>query len=488
MTIQDSGQLETRHDLGAGTREVLGLAGPIIVAMCSGTLMSFVDFWMLSHLSLTAAAAIAPSAILVFACTSFFIGVLTCTNTFVSQSFGRETWDECTRYTWQGLWVSALVGLASLALWPLAPVVFGALGRLGHGPELQQIETLYFQWRVPSIAPIVAITAAAGFFQGIGRPGITMVAAVGANALNVLLNWVFIYGHWGAPRMGVAGSALATDISCWVQLGILLTVFLAGENHAKYASRSSWRPDRSRMARLFVVGAPAGLSMLLDVGTWGVFVNVFIGTFGKVSLAASNMATQWMHLSFMPTVGLGIAVTALVGQNIGRRDLARARSRARAGILLGMIYMTLMGVVFFLFRGSLIRTFVVEGSADAEAVVALGSEILILAAIFQLFDAMGIVSSSALKGAGDTRFPMLVTVVLGLAVFLPSCFALKALGYQALGAWISATLYILLLGVALLWRWKSRAWENIDIFRKAPEPAELPARPTPYEPGDETSS
>ena len=486
MTVEGKNPASAPDKWGAPTREVLGMAVPVIIATCSGTLMSFVDFWMVSHLSLDAAAALSPSAILVFACISFFMGVLTCTNTFVSQSFGRGTYDECARYTWQGLWVSALVGIGSIALWPLAPFIFQWLK---HGPDLQHLETIYFQWRIPSIGAIVAITALAGFFLGIGRPGVTMVAAILANALNVIFNWVLIYGNWGAPKMGVAGSALATVLACWIQLAILMAVYLLPTFNLKYGSRRCWRVDWPRMGRLFHVGVPAGLSMLLDVGTWGLFVNIFIGKFGATALAASNMATQWMHLSFMPTVGLGIAVTALVGQNIGRRDIPRARSRGRAGLMLGMGYMAVLGAAFFIFREPLIRVFLLADEPNAAEVVSLGAKILILAAAFQLFDGMGIVSSSALKGAGDTRFPMLTTIVLGLLVFVPLCFIFRAFAFGALGAWVAATIYIFLLGIVLLARWSTHAWENIDIFRKkAAEPVEVPSRPTPYEPGDETSA
>jgi MATE family multidrug resistance protein len=292
--------------------------------------------------------------------------------------------------------------------------------------------------------------------------------------------------------MGIFGAGLATSIAAAVQAAILIGLFLSGEFARDYHSRRLWRLDGHRMGRLFHVGWPAGVSWTLDVGTWGIFIAVIVGSLGKIALAASNMVGQILHMSFMPTVGLGIATTVLVGQNIGRGDLVTARARGRTALLLGMGYMFLMGVMFFLLREQLIGLFLGRPETAQEVathlqIVALGARIMILAAVFQVFDAMGIVASSALKGAGDTRFPALVTVIYGFALFLPVCYVLTVvMGLGAVGAWGGATVYICALGLTLVGRWRSRAWESIDIFRKKPfRPEELTERVTPYEPGEE---
>ena len=473
----------------SGVREVLWLAFPIILAMASSTLMGFVDYWMISRLGVDEAAAASPAGITIFTFISFFSGILSCTNTFVSQSFARRDYGECSRYVWQGLYIALLAGLGGLLLWPAAPGLFALFN---HGLRVQPLETTFFQSRLPSIWSLVAVTSMTGFFQGIGRPRLPMFAAVAANILNAFLNWVFIFGHLGSPAMGIFGSGLATSIAGAFQVALLVGLFLSGEYARTYRSRSLWRLNRSRMAQLLRIGWPAGVSWTLDVGTWGIFFNFIVGPMGEISLAANNMAGQILHMSFMPTVGLGIATTVLVGQNIGRGDLVTARARGRTALLLGMGYMFLMGVMFFVFRERLIRLFLpvpasAQEAATQAAIVALGARILILAALFQAFDAMGIVTASALKGAGDTRFPAVVTVIYGLALFLPLCGVFTWIkDWGVVGAWGAATIYICVLGLTLLVRWRGRAWESIDIFAAKPfRPEQLSERITPYEPGEE---
>jgi len=456
----------------SGVREILWLAFPIILGMASSTLMGFVDFLMISRVGVGPAAAAGPAGILVFTFISFFSGILSCTNTFVAQSFAKQDFGECSRYVWQGLYIALLAGVAGLLLWPAAPALFALLP---HEPNVRALETVYFQSRLLSVWSMTAVISMTGFFQGIGRPRLPMIVAVAANVLNALLNWVFIFGHLGSPVMGIFGSGLATAFAGAFQVAVLVGLFLSGEYARTYRSRRLWRLDRTRMTQLFRIGWPAGVSFTLDIGTWGIFITVIIGSFGETALAASNMAAQFLPLSFMPTVGLGVAATILVGQNIGRRDLLTARARGTTAILLGIAYMCFMGVLFFLFREPLIRLFLGHPATSQEAatnasIVALGARILILAALFQAFDAMGIVTASALKGAGDTRFPAVITVIFALALFLPLCWVFTSFwDWGVVGAWGAASLYIAALGVTLVLRWRSRAWESIDIFAKPVE-------------------
>jgi len=465
----------------SGLHEVVAMAAPAIVAMGSATVMQFVDFFMVTKVSKEATAAVSPAGITVFVFISFFGGVLSCTNTFVSQSFAKRKFADCARYTWQGIWIGVMGGSFIVLLWPLAPVLFAALG---HGEDVVPLETVYFQWRLLSVPSMAVVMTLSGFFQGISRPRVNMVSAVAANALNVFLNWLLIFGNWGFPELGIAGAAIATSAAAAVHALLLLSVFVFGTPGIRFHSRTEWRWDAGRAAQLFRIGWPAGLNWTLDVACWGVFMAIVVGRLGKLPLAASNIAGQIMHLSFMPTMGLRIATTALVGQYVGRKDYATARARTRATLAMGMGYMAVMGVLFFTFRHTLIAWFRPEPE-----IVRLGSKALILAAIFQAFDAMCIIFSGALKGAGDTRFPAMMSILYGWLVFLPASLLMtRVIPWGIAGAWGGATLFIIVLGVTLFFRWHRGAWEKIDIFRKTPyEPAQYTEHPAPYEPGEEIS-
>lgn len=443
------------------------MGAPIIAAMSSSTIMQFVDFYMVAQWGKDETAAIYPAGIAVFALTSFLMGLARCTSTFVAQSFGRDEHRECGAYAWQGLYIAAVAGLVALAFRPLAPGLFRLMG---HEPELQVLEVTYFRIVILTIGLVTANVTIASFFQAISSPVVPMVITFVANAVNVGLNYVLIFGKLGLPALGLRGAALATVLSSVLQTGVLLAVFLRPRVAAQFGTRAGWRWSWFRTRQLLRIGLPAGLSFFLDIACWTVFIGFVVGRFGTEQLASSNVASQITHLSFLPALGMGAATTALVGQYIGRADLGGARLRAHMALRITATYMCAMGVLFFTFRRQLIGLFRPE-----EAIITLGSRILILAAFFQVFDAVGIIMRGALQGAGDTKWPAVVTVCYAWFFFLPSSYLLgHVLGYRALGAWFAATLYVVLYGLTMWWRFEGGRWEQIDIFGRSSPPTRPP--------------
>jgi len=449
------------HDL----QEVLAIAFPVIIAMASHTLMGFVDTRMLADYGRNELAAVGASGVVAFTVMAFIFGAANCTSTFVAQSVGRKQFDECARYTWQGLYFGLVGQLAVVPLAALAPTIFRAFG---HEPQLQGLESLYFRIRMAHIAGTAAYASLSSFFQGIGRPQVPMVAALIANVANIGLNYLFIFGKFGVPEMGIGGAGLGTTLASYLQAGLLLAVFLCRPVHERFRTRDHRRLDLGRFRRLMRIGAPAGLSFMLDVASWAVFTNILIGRLGRDILAANNVTHAILGLSFMPAVGMNKGVTVLVGQYIGRGNIPAAKRRAYLGIALAMLYMCCMGLLFVLFRRPIIRFFRKE-----EAIVAAGSTMLIFAAIFQAFDALGIVSIGALRGAGDTRFPAIVSIASAWGVLLPLAYILTfpaGLGYK--GAWAASAIHIAIVGTIFFWRFVGEAWHRIDIFAGAePGPA-----------------
>jgi len=463
--IEVQSQLRQTPTFGELVREVMAMGAPIIASMSSYSIMSFVDFWMVSQVGRPETAAISPARITIFTMTAFLIGLARCTNTFSAQSYGRRVYRECGPYAWQGLYIALMAFALSWAVRPLAPVIFDLMG---HEPELIALEVEYFQVAVLTIGFVTANITIAAFFQAIGRPKVPMVITFLANGLNVGLNYVLIFGALGFPAMGLRGAAVATVISTIVEGVLLLVVFLAPRVAREFGTRR-WRWSWPRTKKLLRVGLPMGLSFMLDVACWTVFIGFVVGRFGPVQLAANNVADQIIHLSFLPALGMSHATAALVGQYIGRRDFHGARLRAYTALKLTACYMCLMGVVFFVFRRPLMLFF-----QDDPEVVLWGTRILILAAVFQIVDAFGIIMMGALRGAGDTRWPAVVTVSYAWFIMLPCSYLLgHVLGLQVVGAWLAATLYVTLYGVTMSWRFIRGHWEKIDIFGDGPPEAGL---------------
>ncbi len=441
-----------------GFKEVMTTSGPIILGSLSYTVMGFVDTAMVARLGSDELAAVGSSNLWSYIMGCFLFGMIGCVGTFVAQSYGREKYTDCSRYAWQGIYLSLLAGLLALALLPLSGPLFRSMG---HSENVTNLELLNFRIRLAGYVAIAWITALASFFQCIGRPGVPMYIAIIANFVNIFINYLLIFGNWGFPRLGIAGAAIATVIAMFVQVVLLQIIFLSGRVHAHYGSRRTFRPDWTRLYEVIKIGLPGGLMLFMDIANWGIFTSYIVGYFGANALASHNVAMAFMHVGFMPALGLNQGISVLVGQYIGRKDFTLARARTYTAIQVAAIYMFILGIIFATFGPTLIRLFF----TDVPEVVNLGHTLLILAAIFQAFDAINIVTSGALRGAGDTRWMAIATFFFAYLFFLPLSLALAfAAGRGAVGAWIGATAYIIGLSGVLFTRFYRGRWQHIQIF------------------------
>jgi MATE family multidrug resistance protein len=262
--------------------------------------------------------------------------------------------------------------------------------------------------------------------------------------------------------MGIRGSAVATVIAWGIRLAMMLTVFLSQEFDRTFKTRRHWRLDIERLREVFAMGFPIGLQWFLDVGAWFVFLTIIMAKFGTVVMAASNIALQFMHLSFMPAIGIGIAVNSLVGHAIGARRQDLAVRHARIGLLVMMSYMLAIAAFYLLAR----RWFIGLLSSDA-AVIAAGAGVLVWAAVFQAFDALGINYIFALRGAGDTKWPSIMVIFHCWVTFIGGAYLVMhfAPGLGLHGPWMMCTLYIMLLGLSLWRRWRRGEWKKIKLFK-----------------------
>ncbi len=439
-------------------REVFYMSWPIVLGSLSFTVMEFCDKWMVSKLGTVPLAAVGSGGVWSYTMSTLLLGIVGCTGTFVAQSYGKGKLEDCARYTWQGIYMAFI----SILLAGILAIISDKLFLwMQHSPEVTRQELIYFRIRLLGYFPMAVGSALSSFFPSISKPRVPMYAAILGNIINLALNYVLIFGKFGFPRMEIAGASLATIISQWIQTIVLFAMFLSKGLHQKYGTRTYIYFDFNRMMELFRIGLPAGLAMFLDIFNWSIFTGFIIGRFGDVSLAAHNIAMSFMHLCFMPAVAVSIGISAIVGQWLGRRQIQVAKQRVHVALILCMSYMVTMGFLLAVFGEKLIYNIF---SKDPE-VVQLGHRLLILAALFQVFDAMNITCSGALCGAGDTHWVMWAMLLTAYGFFLPLAFTMGiVLGWGALGAWISATLYTVVLGLVLIGRFLSERWTKIVIF------------------------
>ena len=443
---------------------LLRLAFPTIAGTISYTLMQFMDGWMLSivdrekHGHGVNLAAAFNGGISVWVLVAACVGVAGVINTLSAQSLGRQERDAPARFAWQGLWLA--MGSAAVFL-PLILLVRWGFRLLGHHGELLHLETLFAQIMLV-IAPINFANSVLGnFFLGVQRPIHQFTAGVAGNVVNLLLDWILIFGHLGAPRLGLLGAALATSIGSGVSLGILLGIFLARPYHVGFNTRRAWHLDINKLWQVLRIGLPAALQSSSDILCWAIFSLAWVDHFGAAAAEAQSAVMRYLSLSFMPAVGMSMAACALVGRRIGQGDIAGARSAARWAVVISMIYMGVCGLIFLVFRGAL-AGFMLGPPAQRH----IAERLLIFSAIFQIFDGMNIVYLGALRGAGDTLVPTLYTTALawGLCVVGGGLVMRMEPSWGASGPWIMATLYVCISGIWSLWRWNSHAWQKFNVL------------------------
>ena len=440
---------------------MIAMAIPMVITTCTRMVMDVTDYVMISRLpGDQAQAAILPGQLFMWCYIIIGMGVVSIVATFVSQSLGRERFAECSAYAWQGLYVSLAFGVLGFGYWLVLPLLVSAVG---HAPAVRALELEYCSVAVWSIGPTIAAAALSSFFNGVHHPRVTMWAALEGIMVNLLVSFCLIFGKLGLPAMGIAGAAAGTVVATTYRTLRLTITMCAPAFHHRFSARRTWRLDRRKITGILHFGAPQGGQWFSDVVVWMLFVNVLVGRlFGTDHLIATSIAWQFLRMSFLPVIGVGMAVTSLVGKAIGQGDPQRAIRETRITLLISGSYMAAMGLAYLLLRRELIGLF-----NEAPQIVAIGTGIMVCAAVFQVFDGMGVIYTSALRGAGDTLWPSVMFVISHWVVLIGGGWSIAhfAPHLGSLGPWIAATGLLILCGILLWWRWNTRAWMKIDIFR-----------------------
>lgn len=445
--------------------EIARIALPSVLTMVSYTAMQFIDGLMVSRIE-PASAVYVPAqmngAMAAFLPMSALMGLTGVVNTYVAQHLGAGRAREGAAYAWNALWL-CVVWWVVLVGWSAAvPGVFAAVHTDG---ELVRLESGYAQILLWGGVLTMATRALGQYFYGLHRPGVVLGAALIGNGCNVVLNWALIYGNLGAPALGVIGAAVATVVATGIELAIPLAAFLSpGMRREMGTGGLAWRPSVRHVRDLLRLGWAPALMFGNEMACWTYFITVLVGSYGVEDNHAGSTALRYMHLSFMPAVGMSFAMTAVVGRWLGAGRPAEAARRAWLGLGLSVGYMGVCAGLFVVFREGAIGLFVPEGTDAGERarIVAIGSGVMVLGAVFQVFDAVGITLIGVLRGAGDTAVPGVVTVVLawGLIIGGGHMMVWAAPGLGSLGPWGAATGYIVALGVFLGLRFVGGSWRG----------------------------
>jgi len=456
--------LKTRWHEKLGYRAILTVSIPLILSTGSLTLQHFVDRMFLTWYSPVAIAAAMPAAIINFSLMSLFIGTAAYTSTFIAQYHGARRFNRIGPSLWQGLYFSLFAGLAVLPLYPSAKPLFALIG---HNPEVQAMEVTYFQWMLFGGFPVTAGSALAGFFSGRGKTRVVMWVSFATTLINIVLDYGMIFGRLGFPRMGIQGAAIATVVAQYIRMTLYLLLIVTKKNQQRYNTRSGWRFDREIFRRLIRFGLPSGTHMFLEMTGFTLLI-LILGFYGTETLAASNITFNINHLAFMPVVGLSMGVAVLVGRCQGQNDPEQAQRVTWNAFHMGSFFMGSIALAYWLVPQIFLLPYAARAEAAAFAPIgALAARLLKFVAVYTFFDGMNIIFAGAMKGAGDTRFIMKISVTLSWAVMvIPSLLASQVFHWSLYTVWGFATLYIVSLGLAFLIRFRQGQWKSMRVIEK----------------------
>jgi MATE family multidrug resistance protein len=438
--------------------ELLYLAMPTVAQMASYTLMQFINTWQLSRLGTDEPTATGNAGIISFAIMCFGVGVLFLVNTLVSQHYGRGEYRACGKFLWQGIWFSFVY---SMLLFPLLPVFPRMFNVFGHPAQLVRMEASYMRIVTSLMIFQLIATACGQFLLAANRPNSVLLAAFVAVCCNVASAWVMIFGHFGFGPMGVYGAAWATCFGTFVEMGMLLMLVFGSDLRERF-NTLDWRFRAREFLLLVRYGAGSGIQILADVLAWSLFMALVMAQLGEATMAANLFTLRYMSVSFMPAYGISQAVTALVGRYIGAGKPDIAVRRAHLAFALGGAYMLGCGVIMTVARYPLIHVF----TRDPE-VVRVGVVLLIFAGVYQLFDAMYVIYNGALRGAGDTFIPAMVTATLCWSITVAGGYWIAHTWPRigVIGPWSAASFYGVVSGIFMWRRFHSGLWKQIKLDR-----------------------
>ena len=455
------GDLSTRH---ASVREVFWLALPIIISMASASILGLVDTFFMGWVGAGAQAAVGLGAPTVFSLLSLFFGTITGLTTFVSQYFGAGKYSDCGRMLWHVLPASFIVG--GICALTLNPLVMWILMAMGTNPEIIGDAYAYMSIRIYA-SPIVFVSfALLSFLRGIGDMKTPAIVTGIAVIINIPLTYIFTFGWMGIPAYGAAGAAIGTVLSQAVEMLLYAYVVMHRKNADRYMTRKFVRLKLKTYAEFCKVSLPVGVCWGIEHAGWVIF-GLYIASLSKEDAAAHAIVQSFMNLAFMPGLAISIAATTLVGQYLGAGNPKSAEKSARYSVRMSMGALVSLGLIFFI-----LRYIIADGFSDDPAVIQIAANLFIFVAVYQVFDAMGVTLSGALRGAGDTRFPMFIMLGCIWLVMVPLVYILgDVCGFGLYGAWSAGSLAIILMGLCYYARFKTGKWKTMGLMSAQPEAA-----------------
>ncbi len=448
-------------------KNIMILAGPAIIEMLMATLVQFVDTAMVSRLGPSVIAAVAVNMSPTMLLSALFAGVGVGTTALVARHFGAGEKEDARLVSKQ----SVMIGVFGAAVLMMLALIFGRSvpAIMGAEPDVIPLAAIYLRILSIGFVPMFTSFIAASALRGAGDTKTPMRANIISNIINVTGNFFLIFPSriitvlglripvWGAD-MGISGAALSTTVARLIAGIMIVGALYGGRTHIKLTLKESYMPDPAVIKKIIRIGFPTAMErFVLSMGQ--VFMTRIVAGLGTVQLAAHHIAIVAEAISYMPGFGFSIAATTLVGQMLGAKRPDRAEKYAYETLRISVVVMTAMGMILFLFPQQLMQIF-----TDDPDVIRYGAVCLRIVAFSQPFFASGMVQAGALRGAGDTKWPLYITMISMWGIRLTiAWFLVYIMDMGLTGAWLAITLDLTVRGILMYMRFRKGEWKRINL-------------------------
>jgi MATE family multidrug resistance protein len=440
--------------------ELVKIAVPMVVSQGAFAVMIFTDRYFMSQIDPVHMAAALGGGVATFFSFCFFSGLFSYTNAMAAQYLGAREEAKCSKVVTQGM-IMTLMSIPLLVIITFS--VAGIFEGMGHDPIQVELERSYYMILMLGTPVFLAKICIASYFAGVGRTYIVMICDVCGLVLNVPLCYAMVFGKFGLPEMGIVGAGFSTIIAEIFSFSLFIIFYLQKEHREKFKILQSFHLDMGILRRFLRLGFPSGLELFLNVAAFNLFLLMF-QAYGVVEGASAAIVFNWDILSFVPMIGLNIGVISLIGRFVGAQDMERANEVIAAGFLMGIAYSAVLAILYITFRFQLVEIFA-PPDGDFSEIRSLAAFMMVGLSSYAMADAICLVSGGVLRGAGDTRWLMIVSVSLHWAMLVAQYFIILVFKLDPRISWLAFVVLMLCIAVVYMWRLVSGKWRDPERLK-----------------------
>ena len=431
----------------------------MVVSQGTFAVMIFTDRYFMSQIDPVHMAAALGGGVASFFSFCFFVGLLSYGNAMAAQYLGAGEAEKCPKVVTQGLVITAM---STPFLTLITFLVAGIFEGMGHPPEQVDLERTYYLILMAGVLVTLAKTCISSYFAGIGRTHVVMTCDVFGLIINVPLCYVMVFGKLGFPALGIVGAGVSTVISTLLAFLLFVAFYFGKEHRETFAVLQSFKLDVKILRRFWRLGFPSGLELFLNIAAFNLFLLMF-QSYGVAEGASAAVVFNWDILSFIPMIGLNVGIISLIGRFVGARDMDRTNEVITAAFAVSLAYSAVLAFTYIVFRYPLVEVFA-PPTGDFSAIRELSAFMMVGLSSYVMADAVILVSSGVLRGAGDTRWLMIASVSLHWAMLVAQFFIIRVFKLGPKVSWLAFVAMILAIAVVYAWRLKAGHWRDPDVL------------------------